>query len=178
MSPQRAGSVPGEPQQLSLLQGFPASTAQVSGPALADNLPVARVLIESSLPHLDRPFDYSVPAGLDAEAQPGVRVKVKFNGQELAGYLLERASASDAGHPLVPLHKVISPVPVLTPAVADLAGRVAARYAGTVSDVLRVAVPPRMAKLEKEFAPSGRLDPELFGPEPSGTEPSGTEPSG
>jgi hypothetical protein len=29
------------------------------------HLPVARVLVESSLPHLDRPFDYSVPAGLD-----------------------------------------------------------------------------------------------------------------
>ncbi len=163
VSPNPAGGVHGEPQQLSLLQGFPASAAQVSGPALAADLPVARVLIESSLPHLDRPFDYSVPAALDAEARPGVRVKVKFNGQELAGYLLERTAASDAGHPLVPLHKVISPVPVLTPAVAELAGRIAARYAGTVSDVLRVAVPPRMAKLEKEFAPDGRLDPELFG---------------
>lgn len=162
VSPQRSGSVHGEPQQLSLLQGFPATPARVNGPALAGDLPVARVLIESSLPHLDRPFDYSVPAALDAEAQPGVRVKVKFNGQELAGYLLERAAASDAGHPLVPLHKVISPVPVLTPAVAELAGRIAARYAGTVSDVLRVAVPPRMAKLEKEFAPGGSLDPELF----------------
>ena len=163
VSPNPAGSVHGEPQQLSLLQGFPASAAQASGPALAADLPVARVLIESSLPHLDRPFDYSVPAALDAEARPGVRVKVKFNGQELAGYLLERTAASDAGHPLVPLHKVISSVPVLTPAVAELAGRIAARYAGTVSDVLRVAVPPRMAKLEKEFAPDGRLDPELFG---------------
>ena len=79
---------------------------------------MARVLIESSLPHLDRPFDYSVPADLDAAAQPGVRVKVKFNGQELAGYLLERIAESDAGHALVPLHKVVSPVPVLTPAVA------------------------------------------------------------
>jgi primosomal protein N' (replication factor Y) len=49
--------------------------------------------------------------------------------------------------------------------VAELAGRIASRYAGTVSDVLRVAVPPRMAKLEKEFAPDGRLDPELFGTE-------------
>ena len=49
--------------------------------------------------------------------------------------------------------------------MAELAGRIAARYAGTVSDVLRVAVPPRMAKLEKEFAPDGKLDPELFGTE-------------
>jgi primosomal protein N' (replication factor Y) len=165
VSPNPGGGAPGEPQQLSLLQGFPASAAEASGPALAAQLPVARVLIESSLPHLDRPFDYSVPAALDAEAVPGVRVKVKFNGQELAGYLLARTAGSDAGHPLVPLHKVLSPVPVLTPAVAELAGRIAARYAGTVSDVLRVAVPPRMAKLEKEFAPDGRLDPELFGTE-------------
>ncbi|GAA2142648.1 primosomal protein N' [Arthrobacter humicola] len=174
VSPQPAGSAPGEPQQLSLLHGFPASAAQVTGPALAADLPVARVLIESSLPHLDRPFDYSVPAALDAEARPGVRVKVKFNGQELAGYLLDRTATSDAGHPLVPLYKVVSPVPVLTPAVAGLAGRIAARYAGTVSDVLRVAVPPRMAKLEKEYAPEGRLDPELFGPDPSGPELSGS----
>ena len=169
MSPNPAGSIHGEPQQLSLLQGFPASAAHVTGPALAADLPVARVLIESSLPHLDRPFDYSVPAALDAEARPGVRVKVKFNGQELTGYLLDRTAVSDAGHPLVPLHKVISPVPVLTPAVAELAGRIAARYAGTVSDVLRVAVPPRMAKLEKEFAPDGKLDPELFGTDTSGS---------
>ncbi|MDQ0855182.1 hypothetical protein QFZ79_003293 [Arthrobacter sp. V4I6] len=153
-----------EPFQLSLLSGFPSSStaAATSGPALAAELPVARVLIESSLPHLDRPFDYSVPADLDAAARPGVRLKVKFNGQELPGYLLERVAESDAGHALVPVHQVVSPVPVLMPAVAELAGRVAARYAGTTSDVLRVAVPPRMAKLEKEFAPDGHLDPALF----------------
>ena len=57
------GSATEEPLQLSLLQGFPAGRPQSpGGPALAHLLPVARVLIESSLPHLDRPFDYSVPA--------------------------------------------------------------------------------------------------------------------
>ena len=158
---------PDEPVQLSLLQGFPAGAASSPGPVLAADLPVARVLIESSLPHLDRFFDYSVPAALDADARPGVRVQVRFNGQELTGYLVERAADSDAGHGLVPLHKVISPVPVLTPAITALAGRIAERYAGTVSDVLRVAVPPRMARLEKEFAPDGRLDPALFAVNPS-----------
>ncbi|WP_232085058.1 primosomal protein N', partial [Arthrobacter sp. SO5] len=178
MTPSPGGdTAPDEPLQLSLLQGFPATTA---GPALAAEHPVARVRLESSLPHLDRPFDYSVPASLDAAARPGVRVKVKFNGQELAGYLVERVAESDAGHPLVPLHKVLSPVPVLTPAVAELAGRVAARYAGTLSDVLRVAVPPRMAKLEKEFAPDGHLDPALFadGDSPDGGSPDGDNPDG
>ncbi|MCB5282548.1 primosomal protein N' [Arthrobacter sp. AL08] len=161
-------ATPDEPHQLSLLQGFPTVAAASPGPELAARLPVARVRLESSLPHLDRPFDYSVPAALDAAAQPGVRVKVKFNGQELAGYLMDRAAESDAGHPLVPLYKVLSPVPVLTAAVAELAGRVAARYAGNVSDVLRVAVPPRMAKLEKELAAEGVLDPSVFADEASG----------
>lgn len=141
--------------QPSLLQGFP--TRQTPGGLdLAEQLPVARVLIESPLPHLDRPFDYAVPVALDQAAQPGVRVKVKFNGQDLSGFLLERVAQSDAGHTLVPLAKVVSPVPVLTPAVRDLANAVAARYAGTVSDVLRLAVPPRVAKLEKDYP--GSLD--------------------
>ncbi|WP_427131407.1 primosomal protein N' [Pseudarthrobacter sp. S9] len=182
MTPVRGGaSAPDEPLQLSLLQGFPSAPASLSssGVAIAAERPVARVLLESSLPHLDRPFDYSVPDALDAAAQPGVRVKVKFNGQELAGYLMDRVAESDAGHTLVPLHKVVSPVPVLTPAVAELAGRIAARYAGTVSDVLRVAVPPRVAKLEKEFAPDGRLDPALVGAadRPGAAIPSGLEAS-
>ncbi|MEI2279362.1 primosomal protein N' [Paenarthrobacter ilicis] len=146
--------------QPSLLQGFPVRPPVDSLP-LAAHLPVARVVLESPLPHLDRPFDYSVPAELAEAAVPGVRVKVKFNGQELAGYILERSESSDASGALTPLHKVVSPVTVLTPAIADLAGAVAARYAGTLSDVLRTAIPPRIAKVEKELQ-GGSIQP---GPE-------------
>lgn len=139
------------------------------GVAVAAQLPVARVLVESSLPHLDRPFDYAVPEPLDQAAQPGTRVKVKFNGQDLSGYLLERLEESDAGHTLVPLAKVVSPVQVLMPAVRDLATAVAARYAGTVSDVLRLAVPPRVAKLEKDYPHSLGAEEAVPAPEAAGT---------
>ncbi len=151
-------SVPPGAVQLSLLQGFPAK-ARPSGPPLAAHLPVARVLVETPLPHLDRPFDYSVPTELDEAAQAGVRVKVSFNGQDLSGFIIERTEESDAGHTLVPLQKVVSPVVVLTPAVRDLVSAVAARYAGTVSDVLRVAVPPRMARVEKDFLAASSEEP-------------------
>jgi primosomal protein N' (replication factor Y) len=150
--------------QLTLLQGFPPKAPQ-AGPPLAPHLPVARVLVESSLPHLDRPFDYSVPAELDSAAQAGVRVKIRFNGQELAGFIIERVAESDAGHTLVPLQKVVSPVSVLTPAVRDLVSSVAARYAGTVSDVLRVAVPPRVARLEKEYLAESAVAAPASGPD-------------
>ncbi|WP_307871034.1 primosomal protein N' [Micromonospora sp. C51] len=101
------------------------------------------------LAHLDRPFDYLVPQALSADAVPGVRVKVRFAGQLVDGWLLERTERSE--HPrLAYLDKVVSPVPVLAPEVARLARVVADRYAGSLADVLRLAVPPRHARVEKE----------------------------
>ncbi|MDO3704228.1 primosome assembly protein PriA [Micromonospora sp. C28SCA-DRY-2] len=102
------------------------------------------------LAHLDRPFDYLVPAELDADATPGVRVKVRFAGQLVDGWLLSRGD--DSGHTgrLAYLEKVVSPEPVLAPEVARLARAVADRYAGSLADVLRLAVPPRHARVEKD----------------------------
>ncbi|MFC0509408.1 primosomal protein N' [Micromonospora costi] len=102
------------------------------------------------LAHLDRPFDYLVPAELDASAVPGVRVKVRFAGQLVDGWLLERVDASGHTGRLAYLEKVVSPEPVLSPEVARLARAVADRYAGSLADVLRLAVPPRHARVEKE----------------------------
>ena len=115
----------------------------------ATDLPVARVVVDSPLPHLDRLFDYAVPVELDEAAQPGVRVKVRFSGRLIAGFLIERAAATGHEGRLSPLASVVSPEPVLTPEVARLARAVADRYAGTLTDVLRLAVPPRHARVEK-----------------------------
>ncbi|MEV0133835.1 primosomal protein N' [Dactylosporangium sp. NPDC050688] len=111
------------------------------------------------LPHLDRPFDYQVPATLDAAAQPGVRVKVRFAGQPVDGYLLERVAASGHEGQLLFLEKVVSPEPVLRPEIAALARQVADRYAGTMPDVLRLAVPPRHARTEQAPAAHGAARP-------------------
>lgn len=112
-------------------------------------LPVARVVVDSPLPHLDRLFDYRVPPELDEAARPGVRVKVRFANRLTDGFLLDRVAESDHPGELAPLAKVVSPEPVLTPEVARLARRVADRAAGTLSDVLRLAIPPRHARAEK-----------------------------
>ncbi|AUZ87218.1 primosomal protein N' [Arthrobacter agilis] len=139
--------------QLSLLHGFGAAKLPRTDPERASALPVARVVLDAQLPHLDRFFDYAVPAAMDAEAQPGVRVKVRFAGREQAGFLAERVDEASTTATLLPLGKVVSPHRVLTPEVLALATAVAARSVGTVSDVLRSAVPPRMARVEAEFPP-------------------------
>lgn len=113
------------------------------------SLPVARVLVDTGLVHLDRPFEYLVPEELDAAAQPGVRVKVRFAGRDRPGYLVERSDAAEHTGRLAPIRTVVSDEPVLTPPVLELAQRLAAHQAGTVGDVLRLAIPPRHARAEK-----------------------------
>ena len=119
----------------------------------ADRLPVALVRIDSPLPQLDRVFDYAVPSSMEASAQPGVRVRVRFAGRLLSGFIVGRAADTSITTPLRPLERVVSPEVVLTPAVNRLIERVAARYAGTFADVVRAAVPPRHARAESQVAP-------------------------
>ncbi|MGQ0775407.1 MAG: primosomal protein N' [Pseudonocardiales bacterium] len=115
-------------------------------------LPVARVCVDTSLAHLDRLFDYQVPVELDESAVPGVRVRVRFAGRLVDGWLLDRVQASDHPGELGWLHRVVSAEPVLSPQIAALARSVADRCAGTMRDVLRLAVPPRHARTEAEPA--------------------------
>lgn len=103
-----------------------------------------------TVPHLDREFDYLVSEEQSDDAQPGVRVRVRFNGRLVDAYLLERRSDTDHTGKLGWLDRVVSPEPVLTPEIRRLVDAVAARYAGTRADVLRLAVPPRHARVEKQ----------------------------
>src|SRR2546429_1314999 len=128
--------------------------------------PVGRVCVDVPLPHLDRPFDYLVPADLDAVARPGVRVRVRFAGQLVDGYLLTRVDASEHPGRLAFLERVVSPEPVLSAEIAGLAQAVAHRYAGTLADVLRLAVPPRHARAESAAFDSPVGGPGL--PDPAG----------
>ncbi|BBZ48356.1 primosomal protein N' [Mycobacterium heidelbergense] len=134
--------------------------------------PIARVLPMLSVPHLDREFDYLVSAEQSDDAQPGVRVRVRFHGRLVDGFVLERRNDTDHTGKLGWLDRVVSPEPVLTPEIRRLVDAVAARYAGTRPDVLRLAVPARHARVEREPAPT--TPPSVPAPvDPAGWEPYG-----
>lgn len=120
----------------------------------AETDPVARVLVDIALAHLDRPFDYAVPRAMAGTAVPGARVKVRFAGQDVDGFVVERGTDTDHTGRLQPLRRVVSPEPVLAPEIVRLSETLARRYAGARSDVLRLAVPPRHAATEKEASPT------------------------
>ena len=120
-----------------------------------------------SVPHLDREFDYLVGEEHSDDAQPGVRVRVRFHGRLVDAFVLERSSDTDHAGQLGWLDRVISAEQVLTPEVRRLVDAVAARYAGTRPDVLRLAIPPRHAAAEKS-PPAAPLLPVVNTVDPAG----------
>ncbi|MFI1519711.1 primosomal protein N' [Kitasatospora cineracea] len=134
------------------------------GVVLAERQPVARVLVDKGVLSLDQYFDYAVPESMSEDARPGVRVRVRFGGRVGAhgrreggalhdGFVVERRDDSDYAGPLAPLARVLSPERVLGPELLRLCRAVADRYAGTLADVLQLAVPPRHAGAESEPSP-------------------------
>jgi primosomal protein N' (replication factor Y) len=106
------------------------------------------VLVDVPLLHLDRPFTYRVPPALAGQVHLGTRVKVPFGRRR-------RVDGWVVGHtPDLPpdardLLRVVSPIPSFGPPELTLFRWVADRYAAAVIDTLRLAIPPRVAAVEK-----------------------------
>lgn len=124
--------------------------------------PVAAVVVDSGLAHLDRLFEYAVPPDLDEAAQPGARVRVRFAGRDLDAFIVERRSAPEHAGRLAELRRVVSPEPVLTPEVLASARDVADAAGGVLGDVLRLAIPKRHAAAERALA----IEPPVVVPTP------------
>lgn len=118
--------------------------------------PVASVVVESPLPHLDKPFDYGVPEKLVGTVAVGSRVRVPFSGSLVNGVVAAVQDRTDFEGSLA-LIRSASAVPSFTPHAIELAARIARRYAGSTWDVLRLMAPPRVAAVEKYdwAAPAG-----------------------
>ena len=119
-----------------------------AGFEVVSELPVASVRLVGVLPHLDRPFEYAVTPDT-AAAGPGMRVRVRFSGKDTEGIVLERRAEPTTDRALAPLHRLVSDDVVVPPAMMRVCEDVAERSAGTVGDVLRLALPPRHARAEK-----------------------------
>ncbi|MFW0121876.1 primosomal protein N' [Rothia sp. CCM 9419] len=118
---------------------------------LAQQFPVAQVILETDVPHLDRAFDYLVPESLADSAQPGVKVKVQFNGQNMMGYIKSRQDSSEYDGSMRYIDQIISPVSLVSPEIFQLAETLADRYANILPHVLRLAIPTRVVGVEEKF---------------------------
>jgi len=121
-----------------------------SGP-VADRLPVARVRVDTGVFHLDQMYDYSVPEKFSNAVVPGVRVQLPFGNRETEGIVVERVSQPERAGSLKAITKVLSPHVVATPALLHLVDKASNFYCCNPWDLLRSAIPPRVAAVDKEL---------------------------
>ncbi|CAN2200419.1 PriA Primosomal protein N' (replication factor Y) - superfamily II helicase [Candidatus Nanopelagicaceae bacterium] len=126
-----------------------AEIAKLKPEGSSSVLPIAQVWVDSGVFHLDQKYDYLIPDNLSDIISTGVRVQVPFHGREVEGLVLARVSSSESPV-LKSLSKAISPHSVATPESIELISAVAARWAAHPFDVIRSAIPPRVASVDKE----------------------------
>ncbi|VEI12441.1 primosomal protein N' family DNA-binding protein [Trueperella bialowiezensis] len=112
-------------------------------------LPVARVLPDLPLAHMDRLFDYEIPEKY-ADVKVGARVRVVIGSREVDGFIVERRESTTMQR-LRPIKRVVSNIGVLTAEVLTLCREIARRQACPVASAIRLAIPQRHARAEKEF---------------------------
>ena len=115
---------------------------------------IARVVLDTRLPQLDRLFDYRIAEG--QEVEPGVRVKVPLRSatRTSGAFVLEVVEETEHTGTLAEISEVISSAPVMPRRLFDLARDVSDRCAGSASDVLRLAIPQRYVRVEKAWIAS------------------------
>lgn len=116
---------------------------------MAPSRAIASVWVDASVFHVDMPLDYLVDVSLDDDVQVGVRVIVPFNTREVEGLVIDRRDGEATRH-LKWISKVLSPIPVATEVSIELIKKTALHWAAHPFDLLRSAIPPRVAAVDKE----------------------------
>ena len=121
---------------------------QPAGPA-ANDLPVASVWVDTAIPTLTEPFSYLIPEKLSAQIVVGSRVQVPFKDKHLEGIVIDRTALTTDARELKSVYKLLGEFPVASQATIDLISLTANFWGGSPYDVIRSAIPPRVAAAEK-----------------------------
>ena len=111
---------------------------------------VARVLVDSPIPRLDRLLDYAIPPRLTGQLVVGARVRVPLGRgtRVVDAFVVELADVSELGKALADVEDICGNTPVLTPNLWRLARAVADRNGGSATDVLRSVIPKRAVRVD------------------------------
>ena len=121
---------------------------QPPGPAATD-LPVASVWVDTAIPTLTEPFSYLIPEQLSSQVSIGSRVQVPFKDKHLEGIVIDRTALTTDSRELKSIYKLLGEYPVASAETLELISLTASFWGGSPYDVIRSAIPPRVASAEK-----------------------------
>ncbi|MDF7641013.1 primosomal protein N' [Bifidobacterium sp. ESL0784] len=113
--------------------------------------PIAQVVLDVQATHLGQTFDYLIDEKFSEAAQPGVMIRVRFGGRRVNGIIWNRVGESHtAASALRYIERVMTPGVLVSASMRRDISAIAEAYGGTPANILRLAVPPRVAKVDKE----------------------------
>ncbi len=117
-----------------------------------DNHPVkfAQVLADVPFLHTDHTYDYTIPDRFQSLVQIGMRVKVKFGGRNVLGYVVGITDITEhkaAGEIL----EMLDVFPVVKPDIQILCTEIARRYLTAQSQVLNFAIPSAAKRVNQRL---------------------------
>ena len=116
---------------------------------VATELPIAAVLVDTPVSHLEGIYDYLVPVHLSDLAIIGSKVLVEFGKSKTEALIIDRKSNSDKKQGIKQLLDVISPPGLINQDVMKHIEMVRDRFGGGIWSILKSAVPARVVKEEK-----------------------------
>ena len=123
--------------------------------AQAEQAAFVKVWVDTSVSHLDGTYDYLVPERLTNSVHPGIRIGVPFAGRDVEALVLERTDKSEITN-LKFISSVISEEVVATPTLIKLVSLMAKRWICNPYDLIKSAIPARVASYDKAFATEAR----------------------
>lgn len=127
-----------------------------------DSAVIVKVAVSAAPYHIDKPYDYLVPEGLEDLAVPGVRVTVPFGqGNKLSEGLILARGGGKKIRKLKPLFALLDREPVLDSGGLGLALWMRQRYFCTMFEAARTILPAGLwYRLREIWHLQAELDPE------------------
>lgn len=118
---------------------------------LTTHLPIASVLVDTPVSHLEGIYDYLVPQHLSDTATVGTKVLIEFGKGRTEGLLLSRKAQSEQSARLKPILELASPSGLVSTALIKHIELVRNRFGGSFWSILKSAIPSRVVKEERSL---------------------------
>ena len=115
------------------------------------HLPIASVLVDTPVSHLEGIYDYLVPQHLSDTATVGTKVLIEFGKGRTEGLLLSRKAESEQSARLKPILELASPSGLVSTALIKHIELVRNRFGGSFWSILKSAIPSRVVKEERSL---------------------------
>jgi primosomal protein N' (replication factor Y) len=111
---------------------------------------LAQCWVDNGVAHLDGLYAYLIPGNLNEILQVGSLVAVDFNGRETSA-LIKSIGPINGRSNIKSISKALGTFPLASPAIVELIEVLAQRFACHPFDIVRSALPGRVASVEKLF---------------------------